>query len=598
MKKHFIVGTAGHVDHGKTSLIRALTGIETDRLPEEKARGLSIDLGFAHLALPGDVMAGIVDVPGHERFLKNMLAGVGGYDCGLLVVDAQEGVMPQTREHVEILELLQTPCGLVAITKIDAVDEDFLELVRDDLREFLKGTFLADAPLVNVSAKTGAGLDQLRTALGSLLSKRPIRDREGPFRLPIDRAFLKPGFGTVVTGSLWSGQLHKGDRVAGVEPGSVGRGQVLAPPGLLTPTQRVDVRLDVLLRVPREIKHRARVRFYCGTQEVIGRLLLLEDNAVPAGQTALAQIELESPAALLAKDRFILRDFTASYTIGGGVVLTAQAERHRRKDEELLDQLRRQEEGGFDQSVLAALGSQWRNAIQLGTQLQVPHGQILAAIERLVAGGQMVLVGKGYCQKWVFGELEDKFQSILTGLQTQNPWRTGWRKEDLLKLVNHDPPKLAEEALQALIASGHVQERGRWLSLAGHEPRLTPAQQSHLNKVLKLMADSGFSPPNWDEVAALAGVDPPQWRVLEPYLIDTAQAVKLGPNIIYLATTLQLARERLGALGDFTPAQARDALDTSRKYIIPILEYLDQCGFSQRSGEVRKLLPAVPQRRG
>ncbi|CAN0298041.1 unnamed protein product, partial [Phaeothamnion confervicola] len=326
MRKHFIVGTAGHVDHGKSSLIKALTGTETDRLPEEQARGLSIDLGFAALALPGDIVLGMVDVPGHERFLKNMLAGVGGYDLGLLVVDAQEGVMPQTREHVEILDLLHTKHGVVAVTKSDLADAEFLELVKDDLREYLQGTFLAEAPIVAVSSKTGAGLDELKKALQDQLGKAPVRDRTAPFRLPVDRAFLKAGFGTIVTGSLWSGTLNVGDRVeilplgeetkvrglqthgaavetavggerlavnlAGVEPGSVGRGQVLSAPGLLQATSRVDVRIEVLKRCPRPLKHRARVRFYAGTAEAIGRVIVLEGDLLEAGSTGLAQIVL------------------------------------------------------------------------------------------------------------------------------------------------------------------------------------------------------------------------------------------------------------------------------------------------------------------
>ena len=350
MRKHFIVGTAGHVDHGKSSLIRALTGIETDRLPEEKARGLSIDLGFAHLALPGDVVAGIVDVPGHERFLKNMLAGVGGYDVGLLVVDAQEGVMPQTKEHVEILELLRTPQGLVAITKADLVDAEFLELVTEELRDCLKGTIWAEAPMVPVSSKTGKGLDELRQKLTKLLGSSSVRDRKARFRLPIDRVFVKPGFGTVVTGSLWSGSLSKGTRMqlwpsgrevrvrglhvhgqeveeavagqrvavnlSGVDSDEVKRGMLLAAPEWLHPTQRCDVRVHVSARAPRALKHRARVRVYHGTTEVFGRALLLEGEELAAGQNGLVQLVLDEELVMLPSDRVILRDFTSSYTLG------------------------------------------------------------------------------------------------------------------------------------------------------------------------------------------------------------------------------------------------------------------------------------------
>ena len=627
MRKYFIVGTAGHVDHGKSTLIKALTGIETDRLPEEKARGLSIDLGFAHLSLPGDVVAGVVDVPGHERFLKNMLAGVGGYDFGMLVVDAQEGVMPQTREHVEILDLLHTPRGMVVVTKADSVDSEFMELVQDDIRDFLKGTFLENAPMLAVSAKTGKGLDELKTVLAEQLGKGQPRDRKAPFRLPIDRAFLKTGFGTVVTGSLWSGTLRKGDTVvilpagvetkvrglqvhghnadeavagqrvavnlSGVEPGSVGRGQVLSPPNLLTPTTRVDVRIDVLARAPRGVKHRARIRLYTGTQEALGRIILLEGDVLEPGQTALAQLLLEQPTVVLQGDRFILRDFTASYTLGGGDVLNPQADPHKRRDEEMLASLRQRELGSVEETVLAGLRTSpggFKLASALATQLQMQLPQLNETLQRLVEQGRVAPVGKGFAVAETVETLEEQFEAVLAELQNSAPWKTGWRKEELLKLLDFDQPKVAEEVLFHLLATGKLKEKGRWISSSHHQPTLNATQQQMLERLKTVLRGAGFSPPPWEEVPAAARIDPASWKIIESFVLDQGICVRIAADIVYLSETLEQVREVLRGLGNFTPAQARDALQSSRKYMIPLLEYLDQSGFSQRTGESRVVL--------
>ena len=625
MRKHFIVGTAGHVDHGKSTLIKALTGTETDRLPEEKARGLSIDLGFAALALPGDIVLGIVDVPGHERFLKNMLAGVGGYDLGLLVVDAQEGVMPQTREHVEILNLLQIQRGVVAVTKRDLVDDEFLELVEEDLREFLRGTFLAQSPVVAVSAKSGRGLEQLKQCLQEQLARAPVRDRQQPFRLPVDRSFLKTGFGTVVTGSMWSGTLNKGDRVeilplgqetrvrglqshgesadsvvagqrvavnlAGLEPGSVGRGQILAYPGLLQATQRIDVRIEVLARVPRPLKHRARIRFYAATSEVLGQVILLEGAQLEPGQAALAQLILDEPAVVMHKDRFVLRDFTASYTVGGGEVLNAQAERHKRGDEKTLDELRQREVGGEDDTVLAGLKASggWKSLSGLATQLQLPQAQVEATLKRL-EGEQLVAnlsQGKTWALASAIADIEERLSGILAGLHANAPWRLGWKKEELLKLLSWEIPKLGEQTLLWLLQAGRLQERRRFIALPGHRSQLNFSQRQALDKLLGELRKAAFAPPTWEELPGLLQMDAGHWKILGSYLLDDGQAQRVAPGIVFLQETLEAGQTILRGLGPFTPAQARDALGTSRKFLIPLLEYYDQTGFTQRSGEVR-----------
>lgn len=625
MRKHFIVGTAGHVDHGKSSLIRALTGIETDRLPEEKARGLSIDLGFAHLALPGDVVAGIVDVPGHERFLKNMLAGVGGYDLGLLVVDAQEGVMPQTKEHVEILELLRTPQGLVAITKADLVDAEFLELVTEELRDFLKDTLWGQAPMLAVSSKTGQGLDELRQQLGRLLGKSSVRDRKAHFRLPIDRVFVKPGFGTVVTGSLWSGSLIKGTRMqlwpsgrevrvrglhvhgqeveeavagqrvavnlSGVDSDEVKRGMLLASPDWLHPTQRCDVRLHLSPRAPRGLKHRSRVRVYHGTSEVFGRALLLEGEELSSARNGLVQLLLDEALVMLPGDRLIVRDFTSSYTVGGAEVLEPLAQAHRRHDEEALRQLEKKEVGGLHQRLLAELqGSVSRTASQLAAQLQLPVSEVEPGLLQLQALDQTVWLGKAWAQAASLEEVREALLGLVAGLQQKSPWKSGWRKEELLKQLGHNQPRFAEECLTFFLEQQQLQLNGRLLCLPGHVAELTRAQQQALESLEERLLQAAFMPPNWSELAGLQNLDAGAWKVLETYLLETGRAEKLSPDLGLLRETLEQGKTKLAELpSPFAASQARDALQTSRKFVIPLLEHFDQVGFTQRHGEVRSV---------
>ena len=627
---HYIIGTAGHVDHGKTTLLKALTGIDTDRLPEEKARGLSIDLGFAHLELPGGIRAGIVDVPGHERFLKNMLAGVGGYDLAMLVVDAAEGVRPQTREHVEILDLLRTRAGLVVLTKVDLVEPEFLDLVEEDLAEYLAGTFLQGAPVVRVSAVRGLGLEELKATLVRLLGRLPARDADAPFRLPVDRVFLKAGFGTVVTGSLWSGRLRKGDRVeilplgletrvrgvqvhggaeeeavagqrvavnlAGVEPGSLHRGMVLAPPGLLAPTRRLDVRLETLPAMPRTVKHRARVRFYAGTAESLGWIRLLEEGPLEPGSSGLVQVLLEEPVVVQRRDRFIVRNSTAQYTLGGGEVLDPVAPRHRRQDPEVLAALRRRETGGAGQAVVAALERAPGGARTLGAlaqELQVPPERAEALVAERVAEGDVVRLGKYLAPASRAAALRRQVAEVLERLQGAAPWKVGWRKEELLRLLGSDSPRLAEEILADGLRRGEVVDRGGLLALRGHEACLDERLAARLAEVEQVLLQAEFSPPDWDDVPFLARMEPREWKILEAFLLETGRAVRVAPKIVYLESLLERGRQLLAAAireeGPLSASRARDVLQTTRKYMIPLLEYYDQTRFTVRSGEVRHL---------
>lgn len=628
--KHFILGTAGHVDHGKTTLLKALTGIDTDRLPEEKARGLSIDLGFANLDLPGGIRAGIVDVPGHERFLKNMLAGVGGLDLAMLVVDAREGARPQTHEHLEILDLLATRAGVVVLTKVDLVEPEVADLAEEALRRELAGTFLAQAPVVRVSGLTGEGLDRLRETLAEVLEGLPVRPTEAPFHLPVDRAFLRAGFGTVVTGTLWAGRLRVGDRVeilperleartrglqvhgeseseacagqrvavnlAGVEPGSLHRGQVLAPPGLLVPTRRLDLRLRTLPRAARPLRHRDQVRLYVGTAEALGRVFLLEGDEIAPGARGLVQVILDEPVALRRLDRVILRDFTAQHTVGGGEVLDPAAPRHRRGDAQVLDGLRRQQGSGAAEPLLGALARASggaRTPGALAQDLQLPQAEVQALVEELLASGELVRMGRHVALARQVLPLRQQILELLERLAQAAPWRGGWRREEILRLLASPTPRLAEEVLNEACRRGEVVERLGLLAPRAHVPRLEPAWQEALRRVEEVLKKDRFTPVDWDDVPFLAEVEPRLWKVLEAHLLETGRAVRLTPQIVFLESLLEEARgilaERIRAEGPLTASRARETLQTTRKYAIPLLEHFDQTRFTRRVGDLRDL---------
>src|ERR671924_2225226 len=416
--KQVVMGTAGHIDHGKTQLIKALTGVDTDRLKEEKERGITIDLGFAHFTCHDGTEVGVIDVPGHERFVRNMLAGVGGIDLVLLVVAADEGVMPQTREHLAICQLLRVKDGLVALTKADLVDEDWIELVSEDTREFLKGTFLEGKPIVPVAAKTGQGVDELKHALQALVARVPPKHLEGKFRLPVDRVFTIRGFGTVVTGTLFSGMIRVEDRVEiypkgigakvrglqvhnasvseavagqrtainlqGIDKVELERGDVLGHPGEFAPTFMLDAMLQHLSDAPRPLRHRARVRLHLGTSEIMGRVILLDRDILAPGEEAYVQIRLEEPAIALPRDRFVIRSYSPVQTIGGGMLLDAQAAKHRRGDASLAAHFRLLAEGSPEEIFAHHLKQATYQGLRLAdflprTELSAPRLRQIAA---------------------------------------------------------------------------------------------------------------------------------------------------------------------------------------------------------------------------
>ncbi|HEY3281720.1 MAG TPA: selenocysteine-specific translation elongation factor [Armatimonadota bacterium] len=641
MAKQIIVGTAGHVDHGKTALIHALTGTNTDRLREEQERGMSIELGFASFTLPSGVHAGIVDVPGHERFLRNMLAGAGGIDLVLLVVAADEGVMPQTVEHLDILQVLQAKSGLVVLTKADLVEPDWLELVKEDLALQLSETFLAEAPILPVSAVTGAGLDRLVSALDERAQAVAPKSSLGAFRLPIDRAFTLAGFGTVVTGTLRSGRLSlgaaaelqpsgvtarvrglqthgekvaeavAGSRVAvnlsGVELSQVARGDVLAPPGLLAPCHLLDCQLSLLPRLGAPIAHQTRVRVHLGTAEVLARLSLLDRDELGPGETAFVQLSLEEPAAALSGDRYVLRLYSPLVTLGGGVVLDPHAVRHRRRHAPTLERLGLLLTGTPEDRLLQAAreaGLAGLSQKEASSALGLTAREAQELLDRLSEGETaesgvvppLARLGGRWLHQDALGEGLDRVARVLAGYHREAPLRAGLSREELKSRV---APKLEAKLwialLEAWSARGELRLTGAVVGLPGHEVAFTPAQSEAAAVLEERYRAAGFDPPAEDAALSALPTGAQPLEVLAA-LIDQGTLVHIAPGL-YLHrdaydTALAALRELAAAHGSVTVGLMRDAVGSSRKVIVPLMEHFDTLGITRRVGDSRVLIEA------
>jgi selenocysteine-specific elongation factor len=652
------IGTAGHIDHGKSTLVKALTGIDPDRLAEEKARGMTIDLGFAWLTLPGGREVSIVDVPGHEGFIKNMLAGVGGIDAALLVIAADEGVMPQTREHLAILDLLRVRHGIVALTKTDLVDEEWIELVREDIAEHLKHTTLAGASILPVSAYTGQGLPELVAELERILNAEEERQNIARPRLPIDRVFTMTGFGTVVTGTLLDGTFRAGQEVEvlprgirtrvrslqthrhGVEvahPGSrvamnlanvarddLRRGDVVALPGQFQQTMLIDVRLSALRDAAVPLAHNMQVDFFTGSQEVPASVRLLDADEVRPGQSAWAQVRLARPAIMARHDRFILRIPSPSMTIGGGEVIDVHPRFHRRYQAPVLHSLETLERGSPDELVLAALdrrrGSDVKKAQSTGDpRKKIQHGLVgyeLAEIAKhsnlsmdvtqqtlqtLLLEGRVRRLGTFWFAQAVWEALCDETRRLLAEQHRQYPLRSGLSKEEWRSRLGL-PPKMAAEVLAALQEEGQVAEAlgatgsaSGYIRLPDFRPTFTPTQQQQIEQLLVQFREHPFLPPGRSEAEAQIGSE----ALLA--LIEQGMLVKVGSAtdaVLFLRESYDDALAKLLAYvreyGTMTAAEARDVLGTTRKYILPLLEHMDERRLTRRVGDERVPGPAAP----
>ncbi|HLO03116.1 MAG TPA: selenocysteine-specific translation elongation factor [Symbiobacteriaceae bacterium] len=624
--EHLIIGTAGHVDHGKSALVRALTGVETDRFPEERSRGISIDIGFAHFALPSGRRAAIVDVPGHERFIKNMLAGATGVDLVLLVVAADEGVMPQTREHLAILQLLGLKKGLIVLTKADLVDGEMLELVELDVAEAVTGTFLAGAPVLAVSSVTGQGLPELTALLDQLLTETEAKDVTAFVRLPIDRVFTRQGFGTVVTGTLVGGVIRESDslevlptakpvrvrglqvhgakvdraeagqrvaiNLAGIDRDEVQRGDVLAATGALRPTNSFAGRLTLVADGPTELKHGTRVHLHTGTTEVLARVLLLEGDALSAGREAFVQVKTEQAIVVGRGDRFIIRSYSPVHTIGGGGVVEPHAAYKKSQADAALSELQAKESGGLasviEQGLLGA-GIQPMSLGELAKRTGVPVEALTVELEGLTT--VTTLEGGLLLHRRSWAQFIAKAQVELEAHAKQYPLRLGLPKEELrrrLGLGAKEMGALLERAV-ATAELGLVQDR---VTLPGRRPQPNSGQAKIVEAVRKLVTESGFQPPSGDELrAAVTGRDLDEVLL---YLSEGGEIVRIGEFFMAAGALNQVAdrtRAHLKAEGRLTVAAFRDLLQTSRKYALPLLEWLDEAKITRRAGEERVLGP-------
>ncbi len=637
MRTLFVAGTAGHIDHGKSALVKALTGTDPDRLDEERRRGMTIDLGFAHFDLPSGRRVGIVDVPGHERLIKNMLAGATGIDLVLLVIAADEGIMPQTREHLDILRFLPVRAGVVVLNKVDLVEEpSWLSLVREDVKTLVAGTFLDGAPVVDVSAKTGQGTAALVQTMDRLLDQLPAHEVDAPARLPIDRAFVMPGFGTVVTGTLWSGRIATGDtleilpqgreirvrgvqshgqtvaagmagsrvavNLAGIEKSDVERGNVLCTPGVFRPTSLVDIHLTLLAGSP-ALAHLGRVRLYIGSDEAIGRVVLLDRPRLEPNASTVAQVKLERLVVAADGDPFVIRRFSPMTTVGGGEIINAHAPK-RRRGAASVEAIEQATAGGLSDRVEAAVldsGRQGTTPEELVKKVSAGRTQVDEAISAMVARGSILELRGHLFHRQAADGLTNAITREIGSFHDAHPWRVGIPKDELkTKALGAGDSRLYAHVLAQMAAGNVVEETGEFVRRPGYTPSLGGPDVKARDHVVRLLRSGRFAPPSRDEMAKGAGELAVFDRMLR-MLLDEGTVVEIAPGIFFdrgvLDEVKAVVAEEIDKMGTITVAGLRDRLQTSRKYALTVLEYFDRIKLTRRIGDARVLLnpAALPQ---
>ena len=616
--KRLILGTAGHIDHGKTALIKALTGVDTDRLPEEKKRGITIDLGFANLTI-GDLSLGIVDVPGHEDLVRNMLAGATGMDAVLLVVAADEGVMPQTREHVAILDLLGVASCVVALTKSDLVNEDWVELVREDVRELIASTSLANAQIVAVSSVTGAGLDELRAAIVHAVEDCAERADGDAFRLPIDRVFTVRGTGTVVTGTVWSGalsvenfveiqpagvrarvrgiQLHgvaaerasAGARAAialsGLEKTEIARGDVVVNENLWTPATMLTVQTRVIAGTDWTLQSRQRIHIHLGTAEVLARVVVLGGEEIQAKEQGWVQLRLERPLMARVGDRVVFRSYSPVETIGGGIVASVDTHKRTRISEQDAALLTEALNGSADAAIRLAGRSgieAKRLRLAVGASAQSPTEAV-------------VQIGARYYSRDVAHDAVTLLLSTADALHDENPLKPFVSRAELLERGAMGAPELAAWALEAALQDGEFEANGSGIKRKGFAPRMTAKQIEAKASIARALKDAGLAPPSVSELGPVHARTEEVVHLLR-LLENEGEVVGLGPELWIdrgaLESAIQATVSQLAGTGELAASAFRVTLPVSRKHLIPLLEYLDRTGITRRDGDLRTVLPA------
>lgn len=627
--KRLILGTAGHIDHGKTELVRALTGIDTDRLKEEKQRGISIELGFAYLDLGEDLRLGIVDVPGHEKFVRQMVAGSGGVDLAALVIALDEGVMPQTTEHLDILCLLGIQKGLVVLTKLDLVDDELALLAEEDARDTVKGTFLENAPMVRVSSRTGEGLDQLRSTLKQLAKEIVERPVHGLLRLPVDRVFTLKGHGTVVTGTLISGTLSVGDeieilpgglrssvrsieshnrqeekafpgqRVAvnlrGMDQSQLHRGDVLSHPSEFRPSFIVDVKLTALARSPVQLTNRRKVRLHHYTSEVEARVVLPDRDVLDPGKEALAQLRTTAPIIPAAGDRFVLRALSPSLTLGGGVVLNPRGVKLKARTAKVFMESEHEDDAGIVASLVRSSGpaGMTRNEL-LG--LSGFSGKRLDKVLDGLRNAHKIIRFDPSENRMVHSDLFDllsrRIEARLKTFHEEHPLKEGMSKQELRSTLPGGD-KLFRTVLEHLASKEVVVVQGDTVRAASHKVRLKDEEKGLKDRILKLIVDGAKAPPLLKEIVADTGTDVKQVRSMLGLLDKEGKVIRVKEDLYFSKGFVEEVKKKLVEYvtreGGITPSKFNEVTGSSRKYNIPLLEYLDRERFTMRVGDQRVL---------
>ena len=632
--KQIILGTAGHIDHGKTSLIKALTGTNTDRLKEEQLRGITIELGFASMDLPGGQHLGIVDVPGHEKFVKTMVAGATGIDMVVMVIAADEGIMPQTREHMEICMLLQVQYGLVVLTKVDMVDEDWLELVMDDVRAFTQGTFLENAPILPVSSVTGQGIPELVQALETLSAAIPERSTTNLFRLPVDRVFTMKGFGTVITGTLISGVIHVGDPVMiypvgvtskvrgiqvhnasvdqavsgmrtainfqGLEKTSINRGDVLSSPNALTPSYMIDIVCQYLKSNKKPIKNRTQIRFHTGTSEVLGNLILLDSEELEAGGTTVAQLRLDAPVTLVKDDRFVIRSYSPVRTIGGGSVLNPVPQKHKRFKPEVVSGIQKLVDMPPEEVVVSHANESGYQGIRysdLRIMTNTSDKKLDGFLTRLLSDKTLIMVDREqriYIHHTCFEQLMEEAGALLAAFHQSNPLKIGMSKEELKsRLPPHVSSRLFTLMIQQMAKNNQVVQEENTVRLSTHSVSLGQDQTDVREKILDTYKKDGLTPPYFKEFCKTLNLDDAKARAVLHVLVDEGLIIRIREDMYFHREAIDAIRKELvdflTAHGEISTPQFKDMTGASRKFVIPIIEYFDSRNVTIRVGDIRKL---------
>ncbi len=628
--KHIIIGTAGHIDHGKTTLIRALTGRNTDRLAEEQKRGISIELGFTYFDLPSGQRAGIIDVPGHEKFIKNMLAGVIGIDIVLLVVAADEGIMPQTIEHLAILDILGIKKGIIVLTKTDLVDEEWAEMVEEDVRTAVKGTFIENSPIIKVSSTKKTGIDDLIKMVETFSEDLEEKNENDMPRLPVDRVFSISGFGTVVTGTLLAGKLKTGDEVqiypgdqkarirtlqvhdedapeafggqrvainlAGVKKEDIHRGSVVAPVNSMMDTSLMDVKIKLLKSIDKSINNRTRLHLYIGTEEVLCRVVLLDRDELLPGEEAFAQLRLEENIVAKRGDRFILRYYSPMFTIGGGTILEPNASKKKRFDEKAIEELEVKETGSTTEILEnIILSNELSSVKEISVKTSMLEENINKDIEILVGEGKVLLFNatkESYpIHKSQYEKFLKRINEEAAAYHKRFPLRTGISKEEIRsKVLSKAKPRIADMIIQSFIESGEINQSGDMLSLKDFSPSYTPGQEKVRDILLTKLKESEYLPPKKEEISAdVDMVD----EVLSA-LIGSGEIVKINEEVFLSKSSYDKAldslKKHIQANGSITIGEYRDLLQTNRKVGLGLLEYFDGLKITKRDGEKRTLI--------